>query len=241
LSTELNKKLDKGLLFQVSWTWAKSLTDVDETADVEAGTIIENSYNREREKGNSLYAPRHRVFANVIWELPFGPGKTMLNRKDWVGRAFGGWQLSSSVVAQTGNYLTPTFSGSDPSNTLTFGGRASVVGDWHLPGGQQSINQWFNPSAFAVPAAGGFGNVGYGVIVGPGHWAVNSALFKSFRVTERSSLRVQASFTNLFNHPNFGNPNLNISFPASAGVITSANTQDFAGPRQGQIGIRYEF
>jgi hypothetical protein len=241
LSTEVNKKWNKGLMFQTSYTWAKSLTDVDETADVEAGTIIENSYNRSREKGNSLYAPRHRVIGNVIWELPFGPDKPMLNSHSLASRLIGGWQLSSSVVAQTGNYLTPTFSGSDPSNTQTFGGRASVVGDWHVPSGQQSINNWFNPAAFTVPAAGNFGNAGYGTIVGPGHWSVNSALFKSFKLTDRLNLRFQASFTNVFNHPNFGNPNLNISFPTAAGVITSANTQDFAGPRQGQVGLRLDF
>lgn len=165
---------------------------MDETADVEAGTIIENSYNRAREKGNSEYAPRHRVIGNILWELPFGPGKSVLNRSDVLGRVLGGWELSSSFVAQTGNYLPPVFSGSDPSNTQTFGGLPSVIGSWKLPGGQQSINHWFNPAAFTVPAAGQFGNAGYGIILGPGHWSVNAALLKNFRITERVNLRFQA-------------------------------------------------
>ena len=244
LSTEVNKRWSKGLSFQVSWTWAKSLTDVDETGDVEAGVVIEDSNNRARDKGNSQYAPRHAVQGNVVWELPFGSGKPFVNRGGLIDRLIGGWRLSTGLVAQTGQYLTPTFSGSDPSNTLTFGGRPSVVSNWNLPSGQRSINDWFNASAFAVPVNGQFGNAGYGIIEGPGLFDVNAALFKSFKVTEHSSLRLQASFSNVLNHPNFSNPNLNISFPASAGVITSTYSQTFGisgGPRQGQVGLRYEF
>ncbi len=244
LSIEVNRRWSKGLSFQASWTWAKSLTDVDETGDVEAGVVIEDSYDRARDKGNSQYAPRYAVQGNLLWELPFGSGKPFANRGGLIDHIVGGWQLSTGLVAQTGQYLTPTFSGSDPSNTLTFGGRPSVVGNWEVPSGQQSINHWFNAAAFTVPPVGQFGNAGYGIIEGPGLFDLNAALFKSFKITEHSALRFQASFTNVLNHPNFGNPNLNISLPTSAGVITSTYGQPFgvpAGPRQGQVGIRFEF
>ena len=88
------------------------------------------------------------------------------------------------------------------------------------------MNRWFDASAFVAPPAnsGRFGNSGKDIIVGPGRQVMNTGMFKSFKPTERISVRLQATYQNLFNHPNFGNPNLNISTPAAVGTITSMGT-----------------
>jgi hypothetical protein len=225
-------------MFEAAYTLAKNLTDVDEVADVEGGTVIEDAFHRARDKGNAQYSPRNRFVSSFVYELPFGPGKAFLNHKSFWSEVFGGWQLSGNVILQSGLYYTPSFSGADPSNTNTFGGRPDVVGNFRLA--NQSITNWFNPSAFAVPQPGRFGNAGNGIIEGPGEQIVNAGLFKTFDITEKLHLRVQGSFTNILNHPNFAAPNLNIS-SAAAGQITSVQTANFAGPRAGQIGARLEF
>jgi hypothetical protein len=153
----------------------------------------------------------------------------------------GGWQLSGSFIAQTGEYLTPMFTGSDPSNTQTVGGIPDRIGDGNLPSSERTIDRWFDASAFAVPANGRFGNSGRGILIGPGRQIASAALFKSFPIRERMSFRVQISFTNLFNRANFDIPALNISAPNAVGTIRAVQSRDLAGPRNALIGARLDF
>ena len=242
LSTEFERRWERGLSFQTAWTWAKALADVDEaTGRTEGGPTLEDAFNRSRERGDVQFSPRHRFISNLLWELPFGTGRRYLNQAgvlDWV---LGGWQLSGIYNYQTGEFLTPTFAGPDPSNTQTFGGVPDRVGNGNLSSDQRSIDRWFDASAFAVPPNGRFGNAGRGIIVGPNRQAMNLGIFKSFKVKERAAVRVQATFTNVLNHPNFGNPNLNISTPTAVGLIRSTQTRDSSDARQGLIGIRIDF
>jgi hypothetical protein len=241
LSTELERRWSNGLSYQAAWTLAKNLTDVDETGGVEGGTNIENAFDRARERGDAQFSPRHRFISTVIWELPFGTGKRFLGQPGLANAVLGGWQLSGSYIAQTGEFLTPTFAGSDPSNTQTVGGIPDRIGDGNLPGDQRTIDRWFDASAFAVPANGRFGNSGRGIIAGPGRHVASAALFKSFPIRERMAFRVQISFTNLFNTANFDIPALNISAPNNVGTIRSTQSRDLAGPRNGLIGARLDF
>ena len=47
------------------------------------------------------------------------------------------------------------------------------------------------------------------------------ALMKAFRPIERLTVLFQATAANVLNHPNFANPNGDISSPASANVSTA--------------------
>jgi len=59
-----------------------------------------------------------------------------------------------------------------------------------------------NSAAFAVPAAGLFGNAGRGTIPGPGTFSMNLQLARTVRLTERKNLEFNVSATNLLNHVN---------------------------------------
>ncbi|MGH9338461.1 MAG: hypothetical protein ACRD1R_02455, partial [Acidobacteriota bacterium] len=243
LSVNVERKFRGGLYFQTNWTWAKDITDVDE-GNLERGPVIENAFCRACERGNAESTPRHRFIGNLIWELPFGMGHRFLNEPGFVNHLLGGWKISTTFIGQTGLFLTPEFSGSDPSNTDTFGGRPDRVGNPNLPSDQRTLNLWFDPSAFAAPPenAGRFGNAGRGIIVGPGRAALDFGLFKRFQITDEGWLRVQATATNVLNHPNFDNPRLNISAPGSVATINSIYSRsDFAGPREIMLGLRFEF
>jgi len=241
LSTELNHRLAHGLQFQAAWTWAKTITDTDEVGITEGGPTLEDAYNRIRERADAQYSPRHRFVSNVIWQLPIGNGHAVMNRggvADWI---LGGWQLSLIYNAQTGEYFTPTFSGTDPSNTQTIGGNPDRVKNGNLPTDQRTIDKWFDASAFVAPPNGRFGNSGKNILIGPGRQALNLGLFKSFHPTEKTSFRVQATFTNATNHPNFGAPNAGISASASVGTVRLVQTRDSAGPRQGLLAAYFTF
>ncbi|MCC6586188.1 MAG: carboxypeptidase regulatory-like domain-containing protein [Bryobacterales bacterium] len=243
LSTQLERKWSRGLSFMGAWTWAKNLTDVDEISGVEAGTTLENAFDRRRERGDAQYTPRHRFISTLIYELPAGKGKRLLNGGGPVALFLGGWQLSASYIAQTGEFLTPSFAGVDPSNTQTVGGIPDRIGNGNLPSGQRTIDRWFDVSAFAVPPAnsGRFGTSGRGILVGPGRQIASAAMFKSFPIRERMFFRVQISFTNLFNHPNFDIPALNISATNNVSTIRATQGRDLAGPRNGLIGARFDW
>ena len=55
-------------------------------------------------------------------------------------------------------------------------------------------NQWFNPNAFVLPAAGTYGNLGRGIFTGPGLADLDLSLFKTTPVGERTSLQLRGEF-----------------------------------------------
>ncbi|MGH9671561.1 MAG: carboxypeptidase regulatory-like domain-containing protein [Bryobacteraceae bacterium] len=242
LSVQAERRFAGGLYFQTNWTLTKSLTDADEDGGVEGGPTLENSYDRARDRADARFAPRHRFIANAIWDLPVGRGRRFLNRPGLANHVLGGWELTTTFITQTGEYLTPTFAGADPSNTNTLGGRPDRLRDGNLPDGESSITRWFDASAFAPPPNGRFGNSARSVILGPGRVVLNLGVWKNFAITEASSLRFLITATNALNHPNYAIPALNISAPGAVGRVTSLVTdRDFAGPRRMMIGLRYEF
>jgi hypothetical protein len=121
----------------------------------------------------------------------------------------------------------------------------------------QSINNWFNPAAFAIPGCpaanpvcsnpanvGRFGNAGNDIIETPPMRNLDLALMKEFHFTERRFLRFQATCSDIFNHPNFGYPAANISSPGTVGVITSTHTNYLTGSSAARVlnlSLRFQF
>jgi hypothetical protein len=96
------------------------------------------------------------------------------------------------------------------------------------------------PNGEAPLPIGRFGDAQVGDVVGPGTVNLSTGLSKSFAFTERVRFRLEGTFTNVLNHTNLGDPELDISQP-TFGVITSARGSDFGGSRTGQVSGRLEF
>ncbi len=234
LDLALERKYSKGLTFQAGYTLAKNLTDV---GDDDESASIENAYDRRSEMANVYWMPRQRFVGSALYEIPFGRGTGLWKQ------AFGNWQVSGVAVFQTGQFRTPSFGGSDPSNTRVEGGRPDQISN---PSVSSPTNQqWFNPAAFVVPPIGGFGNSARGVIVGPGLNNIDFGAFKYFRLGEKAKLQLRMTATNFFNHPNWGNPNTNIT-SSNVGKITAlqgSGRRDTlsSASRNIQLGIRIDF
>src|SRR5215469_9049080 len=71
----------------------------------------------------------------------------------------------------------------------------------------------FNSVAFSEPPSGQQGNFGRNVLRGFGAAQADVALQRQLRVTEKVGLRFRAEFFNIFNHPNFGPPNDDLTSP----------------------------
>jgi hypothetical protein len=169
----------------------------------------------------------------------------------------GGWTFTSVFTARSGDHLTPTYSGYDSTGTGILGGRPDLVGNPNLHTSQRTAQRWFDATAFALPGAssaspltpppgpiGRFGNAGIGIIEGPGVWQEDMGLAKHFSVTERLKVQVFALATNVFNHPNLGNPTVDITQPSLRGTILSLRSDPGASGilmRLIQLGLRLEF
>jgi hypothetical protein len=113
-----------------------------------------------------------------------------------------------------------------------------------IPAGGQNINDWININAFTTPANGVFGDAGRDIVTGPNLFQIDAALQKDTRLSERIGLIFRADVFNVFNHPELGAPNLNISSPATFGRITSLeNTSPIGtgGARSIQLSLRLKF
>ncbi len=119
---------------------------------------------------------------------------------------------------------------------------------WHAgspchTGGGQTRKVVTNGVTTFVPdplPIGRFGNAQNGSVLGPGTFNLSTGVNKSFKITETVSLRAEGTFTNVINHTNLGNPNMNIT-SGQFGVITGTNNADFGGNRSGQVSMRLEF
>jgi len=165
---------------------------------------------------------------------------------------------SWNINLQSGQYFNPTFSGFDPSNTGTNGGRPDRVGDGNLPAGQREITHWFDQTAFAIPGCpstkpvctaaersnvGRFGNTALNILEGPGIANLDMALGKNFAVREKSELQLRFNMVNAFNHPNYGVPRANISSAGTVGTINAIARVLNGEPatREINIGLRLQF
>jgi hypothetical protein len=96
-------------------------------------------------------------------------------------------------------------------------------------------NFFFNTAAFTLPPAGTFGDGGRGIIRGPSSYISNFALRKNFGILERLRAQIRAEAFNVFNHPNWSNPNVT---PTSSAF---GRVQSKSGNRELQVALRLEF
>jgi hypothetical protein len=249
LTAEVNKRFSKGLQFTSSWAWSKNLSDGEGSAPgsfsaENGGGRLLDRFNRHADYGNVAFTRRHRALTTFIWEVPVGKGRSYLGDiHRAVDAVLGGWQMSGIVLFQTGAFLTPTFTGTDPSGTgasRRASQRPDLTGD-PIPA-QQTSAAWFTRAAFTAPAnnIGRYGLASVGSLVGPGTKNFSMGLAKKFRFTEKTGLQFQADFSNVFNHLNLGNPSTNTSSSAF-GTITGTQSAEGTGPRVIQMGLRLFF
>lgn len=246
LSFEVERRMKKGYSYQFYYTLARDI------GDLETGQSPEDANNRARERAAIGSLPTHRFSANSIIELPFGKGRQWLSNTHWlVDGALGGWMVGGIYNYERGNFLTPLWTGPDPTGTrFAAGGQRAVVTlrpdqlrDPNLE--NPVIGRWFDVGAFAAPTVGRFGTSAKGVIIGTPVNVFHATLAKNFVYRERLRVKLEALATNLFNHPNWAEPNTNITAGVNAGVVTATinrNTKfDSAVTREFQLQLRVEW
>jgi hypothetical protein len=217
-----NQRYRRGLVFNASYTWSKSL---DYTSLSSSGVVVQNSYDLRGNRGLSDFDARHRVVVSAIYELPFRRNPLLE-----------GWQLSWIFQAQSGspvNIITSNSTVNGVANTL----RPDVIGPINIVG---SVERWFDTSVFTpVPR---FGNLGRNVVIGPGFNNMDFSLTKTIRLRERLRSQFRVEFFDLFNHANLGQPGNVVGAP-DFGRITRTRfaTGESGSSRQVQLAVKLVF
>jgi hypothetical protein len=222
--------------FQASFTRAKNTSNYANTTDP---YNVTNMWTRDA-------SDRQRYFtAGASMPLPLGKGHAFLGQTGpMVNRLVSDWRLQAITTFASGQYYSPLFTGADPANASQgfVTQLPDCVGDPNA--GARTLSTWFNPSAFAIPAAsaGRYGTCGMNSLEGyPIHLA-HVSLAKQFSFTEQVKLVFTAQISNVTNTPHFTIPNNNISNP-NPGMFTAASlaansTPERLGNRQIDLKLR---
>jgi hypothetical protein len=213
------QRVSRGLQFNLSYTWSKSL---DYNSLSSGSVIAQDSYNLRGSRGLSDFDARHRLVVNSIYELPFKRNKLVA-----------GWQLSAIVQAQSGN----------PSNIVTSNPlvnglvnnlRPDLTGPIKILG---RADNWFDTSVF-VPV-NRFGNLGRNAVIGPSFNNTDLALSRNMTLGENLRVQFRTEVFDLFNHANFGQPGNLVGSP-NFGRITATRfpTGESGSSRQLQFAIK---
>jgi len=230
LGAKLEKRYTQGVTLLVSYTYSHAIDDAVETDTNAGGQGLQNSYDVARSRGNSVFDLRHVFVTSAVYDLPFGRGRKWLSGNRTLDLALGGWQLGGIITMRSGVPFTPLVS----TDIANVGGAShpDYLRNGNLPGDQQSINRWFDVSAFAIPTLYTYGTAGRNILYGPRFHSLDAKLGKNFLLNERVRLEFRAEFFNATNTPHFNLPNANINQPAG-GKISSA-----MDPRQMQFGLK---
>jgi outer membrane receptor protein involved in Fe transport len=235
LQARLERRFVNGLTFLVSYTFQKTLTDLDSSSvgvAFGAGAGLQTIKNIRGNYGPAVFDRPHRMIGSSLYELPF-----FRNRQDLLGKVGGGWQIGAIATFQDGPSLTPSSFG-----VPFVGSHANLLGDPNLPRGERTIDRWFDVSKLANPAPGQLGNAGKGVIRGSGNNKWDMVISKFLRITERHRVELRAELFNAFNHPQFDDPVVTPGNNPLAGKITSASDFGFTQTeRVIQLGLKYSF
>jgi len=249
LQTQFKRRLSKGFQALAAYTWSKSLdTASDESISSFSTPILRGDPNDDR--GPSSFDIRHAFTGSMSYEIP-APSSNHVARM-----LLGGFALDS-VIRLSSAAPVNIVTGRDPLNIgLTNIARPDRVlgeplyleGD-SIPGGKR-----FNPAAFdgATPLAQGRqGTLGRNVMRGFGVKQLDLSLRRRFQILESVALSFRADAFNLFNTPNFANPNgvlTNSNFGRSTAILSSQlggfglnPLFQAGGPRSIQLGLKLEF
>jgi len=246
LQVSINRPFSKGLLLKGAYTLSKAKNMADE--DGWTGLTWNHPLKYQDNFALTGYDRTHVFQMGYVYNLPF-----LSNRNDFVGKAFGGWQVNGVFSKYSG---TP-FSIGGTNNALNCQACGSIFinvnGDPKPTGkvGSSTTETYYDKSLFSQPsgtAKEGFGTSARNQFRRPPVWNLDMSLFKQFRVTERIQPEFRVEAVNFFNHTNWGAPvttftapNFLQFTPAQAENSSNGAGTNSPGPRRIQFGLRVQF
>jgi hypothetical protein len=229
LQVMLTKQLSKGLQFQSSYTWSKSLDMIENVLAsdqqfTELGSRVD-PFHAATDKGPSVFDVGHSWHFNALYHFPSS------QKSGFTGKMLSGWWLAAIESLQTGYPFTACLSGNQSQSQVSQGGTCADRPDLvpgrslssitsgtspgcTIPGGATiapgtplgTPNLWFDPCAFTVQPAGFLGTEGRNVLRGPGFADLDFTVAKDTKLGflgESGNLEFRTEFFNIMNKANF--------------------------------------
>jgi carboxypeptidase family protein len=234
----VDRRYTNGLKIGVAYTLGHS-----EDNGSDKRNVLWNSYNDTNYWGPSSFDRKHVASIYYIYDLPFwrDGGSVMKS-------ALGGWQISGATFLRSGTPFSITRTDDiagvgEGSN----GQPVDVVGDINansngefsggvVSGVATDQNFAFNPTAFASPKAGTFGNETRNLLRNPGDMQWDIAFFKNFALGGTRKVQFRAEVFNFPNHPNLNGPNTDPTNANFGRIITKDTNR-----RDVQLALRFLF
>jgi len=228
LQAAFNSRLRHDLTIAAVYTYSKTISDVALRSNNGNGNLLLDPFNLGAMRGLATIDRPHIFGANVIYNTP-----ALNDMNKMVRYSLGDWQLSAIVNVSSGTPYTPvinSFSAAGSGvNDLSGIGLGNGAYRPNIVAGQSCRNsnfknfQWINPNRYTLNGfqLGTIGTTPAGDCFGPGVSRADFSVAKNFSITERVKMQFRMDFFNLFNHPQYNNPNngntngyVNIGFSA---------------------------
>ena len=252
LQTQLTRRFANGLAFNSAFTWGKAQGYQTGAQD---GNLLYFSGDLRRNYSVLDFDRKLNFEQTVTYELPAGRGHRFFN-SGIAAYALGGWRTSATIGILSGLPFTISTTSATPGTTQTVNETGPYQVTHKVAGGKNPAVAWFNPASFAAPAACvaysasnpnpcAVGNTQRNQFRGPGYFADNVSLFKSFPIFRESAFEARFDAFNMSNTPEFGQPNATLG--SNLGKITGTlgsgvgNVNGVGGPRVLQAAVKITF
>jgi TonB dependent receptor len=196
LQLQFIRRLARGLQALSSYTWSHS---IDISSSDFAFGLPATRADPKIDRGSSDFDVRHSFTAALTYDIPN-------KMKNTFASLLRDWSIDAIFRARTATPVNPVF-----FNRL-FGvmsvkrpnlvpGVPLFVDDPTVAGGRR-----INRSAFVAPPPNTQGALGRNSLRGFQVWQLDLSLRRQFTLVEKCKLQLRADFFNVFNHPNFGDP-----------------------------------
>ncbi len=247
LHVQGQRRMSGGIQFTAAYTWSHAIDNAPSGFESDyryGGNVVDPFQWQTKERANSNLDVRHRFVFNALYELPFGRGRQFGN--NWnsaLDAVVGGWQFSPILTLASGFPIDVVCQYCSGPST-----RPDLIGQLHQT---NSVHQWFDVYSFRqVIPLDHPGTSPRNPFTGPGTKTMDLSVSKKFRFTERFNAVLAGDFFNLFNTPQFNQPDGNLNDaqrdPGTGLIVSQGNfgkvtSLRYASEREIQLSFRVNF
>lgn len=245
LQLKFRRRFSQGLQTLASYTWSHS---IDSASTESAFNVPARKIDPNVNRGSSDFDVRHSFSGALTYDIP------VADFRGGIAAFFSDWSVDAMFRARSATPVDVIMSrqlfGIPQVNRPDLvPGIPLYLNDPTVAGGRR-----INRAAFVAPPLNEQGNLGRNSLRGFSASQLDLALRRKFNLGERLSLQFRTDFFNIFNHPNFADPNRffdNINFfGQSLQTLGQSLTEQggglsslyqIGGPRSMQLALRLQY